>query len=63
MNTAAAPVEPTAPDDTATDATASDSATPGPGGLSFDKVLKKTADGRCKLDLPWVKIDFNCKDM
>lgn len=63
MNTAAAPAETTPTDETATDATASDSAASGPGGLSFDKVLKKTADGRCKLDLPWVKIDFNCKDM
>lgn len=40
-----------------------DTATSGPGGLSFEKLLKKSADGRCKLDLPWVKIDFNCKDM
>ncbi len=32
------------------------------GGLSIDKVLKRNADGTCKLDLPWVKIKFNCED-
>jgi uncharacterized protein (DUF2147 family) len=35
----------------------------GPGGLAFDKVLKRTADGRCKVDLPWVKFNFTCKDL
>lgn len=35
----------------------------GPGGLSIDKVLKKTADGRCKLDLPWAKLTFDCKKL
>lgn len=35
----------------------------GPGGLSIDKVLKKTADGRCKLDLPWAKVTFDCKEL
>ncbi|MCC0007429.1 MAG: DUF2147 domain-containing protein [Hyphomicrobiaceae bacterium] len=33
------------------------------GGLSIDKVLKKSADGSCNLDLPWVKIKFACKDL
>lgn len=35
---------------------------PSLGGLSIDKVLKKSADGSCKLDLPWVKVKFSCKD-
>lgn len=33
------------------------------GGLSIDKVLKKTSGGRCKLDLPWVKLEFGCEDL
>lgn len=28
--------------------------------LPIDKYFKKTADGRCKLTLPWVKLDFAC---
>lgn len=28
--------------------------------LPIDKYFNKTADGRCKLDLPWVKLDFDC---
>ncbi|MGD9668707.1 MAG: hypothetical protein AB7U75_06565 [Hyphomicrobiaceae bacterium] len=38
-------------------------ASPSSGGLSFDKLVKKTADGSCKLDLPWVKIKFDCKKL
>ena len=30
--------------------------------LPIDKYFKKTADGRCKLNLPWVKLDFACAD-
>ena len=36
---------------------------PNTNRLSFDKVLKKTADGSCKLDLPWVKIKFECESL
>ncbi len=32
------------------------------GNLKLDKVFRKTASGRCKLDLPWVKLDFRCDD-
>ena len=35
----------------------------GAGKLAIDKVLKKTTDGRCKLDLPWAKITFDCKEL
>ena len=31
-------------------------------GLKLDKVLKRTASGNCKLDLPWVKVRFRCED-
>lgn len=31
--------------------------------LKLDKVLKRTGKGTCKLDLPWVKVDFDCKDL
>lgn len=30
------------------------------GDLDLDKVLTKSADGKCKLDLPWVKVKFDC---
>ncbi len=30
------------------------------GDLDLDKVLTKTASGKCKLDLPWVKVQFDC---
>lgn len=30
--------------------------------LPIDKYFKKSADGRCKLNLPWVKLDFACPD-
>ena len=30
------------------------------GGVDLEKVLTKTAAGKCKLDLPWVKINFDC---
>ncbi len=59
-NTAAAPAETGHSNDA--DDGAPGQPTSRPGALSFDKVLKKTPDGRCKLDLPWLKIDFNCKD-
>ncbi len=45
------------------DGTSPEAAPRGSDGLSFEKLLKKTADGRCKLDLPWLKVDFNCKDI
>lgn len=28
--------------------------------LGLDKVLTRTAGGNCKLDLPWVKVEFGC---
>lgn len=28
--------------------------------LGLDKFLKRTAGGNCKLDLPWVKVEFGC---
>lgn len=28
--------------------------------LDLDKVLQRTAGGKCKLDLPWVKVRFSC---
>jgi len=30
------------------------------GDIDLDRVLKKNDDGTCKLDLPWVKVHFNC---
>lgn len=30
--------------------------------LPIDKYFQKTADGRCKLNLPWVNVDFPCSD-
>lgn len=29
-------------------------------GSKFGDVLKRDANGNCKLDLPWVKLDFKC---
>ncbi|MBR2536012.1 MAG: DUF2147 domain-containing protein [Hyphomicrobium sp.] len=31
------------------------------GDLDLDKVLTRTASGKCKLDLPWVKVKFDCE--
>lgn len=31
------------------------------GDLDLSKVLKRTKGGGCKLDLPWVKIEFGCE--
>jgi len=31
------------------------------GDLDLDKVLTKTKSGKCKLDLPWFKVQFNCE--
>lgn len=31
------------------------------GSLDLDKVLTRTASGKCKLDLPWVKVQFDCE--
>jgi uncharacterized protein (DUF2147 family) len=28
--------------------------------LKLDKFFKRTAEGKCKLDLPWVKVKFDC---
>ena len=28
----------------------------------LDKVLKKSGNGDCKLDLPWLKVEFHCED-
>lgn len=30
------------------------------GGMQLDKVFSKTKDGKCKLDLPWVKVTLDC---
>ena len=30
------------------------------GDLDLDKVFTKTKSGKCKLDLPWVKVQFKC---
>jgi uncharacterized protein (DUF2147 family) len=30
------------------------------GGIDLDKVLTRTQSGKCKLDLPWVKVQFDC---
>lgn len=31
------------------------------GDLDLDKVLTRTESGKCKLDLPWVKVKFDCE--
>ncbi|MFA5958496.1 DUF2147 domain-containing protein [Hyphomicrobium sp.] len=31
------------------------------GDLSLDKVLTKTKSGKCKLDLPWLKVTIDCE--
>lgn len=31
------------------------------GDLDLDKVLTRTKSGKCKLDLPWVKVQFDCE--
>ena len=31
-------------------------------GMQLDKFLKRTADGKCRLDTPWIKVNFACKD-
>ncbi len=31
------------------------------GDLNLDNVLTKTKSGKCKLDLPWVKVQFDCE--
>jgi len=33
------------------------------GGLALDKVVKKTANGNCRLDLPWFKVNFDCSKL
>ncbi|MGL4395828.1 MAG: DUF2147 domain-containing protein [Hyphomicrobium sp.] len=30
------------------------------GNIDLEKVLRRSADGTCKLDLPWVKVRFDC---
>lgn len=34
----------------------------GLGGMKLDKYLKRE-NGKCALDLPWVKVNFKCEDM
>ncbi|MGD9786276.1 MAG: DUF2147 domain-containing protein [Hyphomicrobiaceae bacterium] len=41
----------------------SGSGLPDVAGLPIDKFLKKTAGGNCRLDLPWFKVTFDCKDL
>lgn len=31
------------------------------GNLDLEKVLSRSASGKCKLDLPWVKVQFDCE--
>ncbi|HPG89456.1 MAG TPA: DUF2147 domain-containing protein, partial [Hyphomicrobium sp.] len=31
------------------------------GNLDLEKVLTRTTSGKCKLDLPWVKVQFDCE--
>ena len=31
------------------------------GDLSLDKVLTKTKSGKCKLNTPWLKLQFDCE--
>lgn len=31
------------------------------GDLDLDKFLKRSGDGKCKLDLPWIKVNFDCE--
>jgi uncharacterized protein (DUF2147 family) len=31
------------------------------GDLKLDKVLTRTKNGKCRLDLPWVKVTLNCE--
>lgn len=31
------------------------------GGTQLDKLFTKTKDGKCKLDLPWVKVTLDCE--
>ncbi|MGD9668711.1 MAG: DUF2147 domain-containing protein [Hyphomicrobiaceae bacterium] len=61
--TAAAPADGSAANTETADGAAPEGASPNSGGLSFDKLVKKSADGSCKLDLPWVKIKFDCKKL
>ena len=30
------------------------------GDLSLDKVLTRTSSGKCKLNTPWLKVQFDC---
>ena len=57
----AAKVPETSDDETATTETA-DAGDLGLGGLKLDKYLKKE-NGKCALDLPWVKVNFKCEDL
>lgn len=58
-----------AQDDTASasqnDANSEDNASGGGGpeigGLDVGKFLKKTADGKCQIDTPWIKIKIDCE--
>ena len=34
---------------------------PSIGGVNLDKVFTRTKSGKCKLDLPWVKVQFECE--
>jgi uncharacterized protein (DUF2147 family) len=34
---------------------------PNIGGVDLDKVFTRTKSGKCKLDLPWVKVQFECE--
>lgn len=58
---ATASTTPEASDDSTGTETA-DAGDLGLGNLKLEKYLKRE-NGKCALDLPWVKVNFNCKDM
>lgn len=59
--TAEPPAQDTAQDSTqAPDASEEDAGPPRRLARILDQVLKRSADGDCKLDLPWVKVEFDC---
>ncbi|MBS0250008.1 MAG: DUF2147 domain-containing protein [Proteobacteria bacterium] len=49
-----------AANDSGSDSSGSDLGKMQIGGMELDKFFKKTKDGKCKLDLPWVKVTLDC---
>jgi uncharacterized protein (DUF2147 family) len=52
----------TSGDDESASTETADAGDLGLGGLKLDKYLKKE-NGKCALDLPWVKVNFKCEDL